>query len=215
MAYLRRVPGLTRTFPIGEIGLLLAGEALEMQNPELSAENSMTVCDEITLDRPPHDWEHSAILLLALIQLDQLVTVVSQFTDIDDPLDDRAKTDAEIESEATMLWIADADHYEAEGGELPQDYETLVHSAEEALALRGALPPDPLVSHAFTFHGPSHSHMAPVYPAGPTLGLKGCEIGRVRRRTARHRRAARRATACAAPLAIQVQDRRSQARGRR
>jgi len=211
MTYLRRVPGLRRTFPFGETGLLLAAEALEMEDPELCEYNAIDVCDEITLDRPPHDWENSAILLLARVQLDQLVAVVRQFTGIDDPLDDLAKTNAEIESGATTLWVADTDRYEAEGGELPQDYDTLVYSVEEALALRRALPLDPLISHSFTFDGSITFTHGPVYPACPTLGLKGCEIGEFDDEPLAIFDAARRATGCAATLAFQVKNSRSEA----
>lgn len=205
----RWVPGLRRTFPIGETGLLLAAEALQIQDPEF--DNSTDDCDEISLDRPPLDWEASAVVLLARLQLDQLVTLVRQITGVEDPLSEPDRTQEELRSEATMLWIADQDRYEAHGGEDPEDYDNLVHSVEEALELRRALPLDPLVSHAFTFDGSITFTHGPQFPACPTLGLKGCAIGELEDEPYEIFAAARRATGCASILAFQVQHRRADA----
>ena len=75
---------LVCAFPIGQAGLLLAGEALDDQDPD--SENTMDVSEGISRDRPPIDWEYTATLLLARVQLDQMIGLLRDITRVADPL---------------------------------------------------------------------------------------------------------------------------------
>lgn len=80
-----------------------------------------------------------------------------------------------------------------------------MYSIEEGLALRSALPPDPDVGHSFAVDGSITFTHGPVFPACPTLGLKGCEDGELLDEPWAVWEAARWATACAAVLAHEVE----------
>lgn len=196
------------TFPIADTGLLLAGHAMAVEDPDY--DNSTLVSDEIWLDRPPDDWQESAVLLLARVQLDQVVTMASIITGIVDPLADVDLTQAEIHSQAMPVREADYDRFIAEGGPLPMTLDAAVDTTVEALGLRRALPSDPRVQHAFAVDGSITFTHGPSYPACPTLGLKGCD-GELEDDPRAIFAAARRATELAATLTVQIKRFRSRA----
>ncbi|MFN8125258.1 MAG: hypothetical protein U0R64_01915 [Candidatus Nanopelagicales bacterium] len=179
--------------------LLLAEEARQQIDPELASDGGPSP------ERPPDDWEISKVLLLAQVQLDQLVTLVSRFTGIPEPLADVADTRAAIEWVARALRDADGGpaevHGKVEGVRAPDDFEWLADMVGEAVELRQALSGGPhLVGHAFAIDGSITFTLGPETPACPALGLRGSPGREMEDRPAEVFHAAVRATECAACL---------------
>ena len=193
-------------FPIGQAGLLLAGEALDDQDPD--SENTMDVSEGISRDRPPIDWEYTATLLLARVQLDQMIGLLRDITRVADPLVQPERACEQLRSVANRLWADDQDRSERTGETILDDIHELIFSVEEALELRRALASDILVGHSFAVDGSITFTGGPAFPACPTLGLKDSN-GELDDSPRAIFAAARHATECAAVLAFRVRENRS------